>query len=195
LKQDTPTIRINDTCSSSGFIYGRNAARSGTRYDAESINQNDHGYDGTLTVSNGVAQFGDDIRRVHFELTFEKADRLRFSFRDAGKSRWEPPSFLLTDKSPFTSENDSKFSVKFNKSPFSLKITRKSDNQVLFDTNVSPLGLSNLVFKDQYLQLATRLPKNSALFGLGESIRDIKLGYTTYTMWNNDNADPENQNL
>lgn len=59
---------------------------------------------------------------------------------------------------------------------------RKSNGQILFDSRAG-----GLVFKDQYLEISTKLPQNAALYGLGENTQPqgIKLRpnepYTLYT--------------
>ncbi|CAN4121866.1 unnamed protein product [Withania somnifera] len=72
--------------------------------------------------------------------------------------------------------------------PFSFSVKRKSNGQTLFNTsseNSDPY--SNLVFKDQYLEISTKLPKDASLYGLGENTQPhgIKIypndPYTLYT--------------
>lgn len=65
---------------------------------------------------------------------------------------------------------------------------RKSNGQTLFDTNAGAGDpYSSLVFKDQYLEISTRLPGSAALYGLGENTQPggIRLRpndpYTLYT--------------
>lgn len=65
--------------------------------------------------------------------------------------------------------------------PFSFAVKRKSNGDTLFDS------FGQLVFKDQYLEISTKLPKNAPLYGLGENTQPhgIKLypndPYTLYT--------------
>jgi len=68
-------------------------------------------------------------------------------------------------------------------SPFSFKVTRKSNGEVLFDTSGSPL-----VFQSQYLGLRTSLPPNPNIYGLGEHSDSFRLNTTDYTrtLWSRD---------
>ena len=51
-------------------------------------------------------------------------------------------------------------------------------------------------FADQYLSIATSLPDNYNLYGLGEHITPyLRLQPRTYTMWNADEGTPEYPNL
>lgn len=72
--------------------------------------------------------------------------------------------------------------------PFSFSVKRKSNGQTLFDSSADDSDPYNaLVFKDQYLEISTRLPKDASLYGLGENTQPhgIKLypndPYTLYT--------------
>lgn len=72
--------------------------------------------------------------------------------------------------------------------PFSFKVIRRSTGETLFDMGSGPFdSYSDLVFKDQYLEVSTRLPANASLYGLGENTQPhgIKLypndPYTLYT--------------
>lgn len=68
-------------------------------------------------------------------------------------------------------------------SPFSFKVTRKSNGEVLFDTAGQPL-----IFESQYLGLRTSLPENPYLYGLGESTDPFPLPINNYsrTLWSRD---------
>lgn len=64
--------------------------------------------------------------------------------------------------------------LKYTIEPFSFSITRQSNNEVLFNTLPkveSEFQFNSLVFKDQYLEISTRLPTDAALYGFGEVTR------------------------
>ncbi|RWW57706.1 hypothetical protein BHE74_00035478 [Ensete ventricosum] len=127
--------------------------------------------------------------------THETQDRLRVHITDAEEQRWEVPYDLLpreqppppgakASSSPFTASEyaggDLIFS--FTSDPFTFAVRRKSNGQTLFDSSYG-----TMVFKDQYLEISTRLPKTAALYGLGENTQPggIRLRpndpYTLYT--------------
>lgn len=68
-------------------------------------------------------------------------------------------------------------------SPFSFRITRISNSEVLFDSSAAPL-----IFEDQYVRLRTSLPEDSNLYGLGEHTDSLRLNTTDYTrtLWSRD---------
>lgn len=78
--------------------------------------------------------------------------------------------------------------------PFGFAITRRSNGEVLFNSTPSTdekaiPSFNNLVFKDQYLEISTQLPKDSAIFGLGEGTHPAGLRLAkghTYTLWATD---------
>lgn len=129
---------------------------------------------------------------------------MRIHITDAEKQRWEVPYNLLpreqppalkqtigrSRKNPITvSEySGSAFTFSYTADPFGFAVKRKSDGQVLFNSSSEqsdPFG--EMVFKDQYLEISTRLPKDASLYGLGENTQPhgIKLypndPYTLYT--------------
>ena len=64
--------------------------------------------------------------------------------------------------------------LKYTIEPFSFSITRRSNNEVLFNTLPkveSEFQFNSLVFKDQYLEISTRLPTSASLYGFGEVTR------------------------
>jgi len=196
LKQSLPKISFKQDCSVSGTIYSRGSAYSDTSYDVVTVSQDSKGIRATLKLVKGVQQFGDDIKEIDLHLTYETNERIRFVLKDANKQRYEPPSFLIAEKPTNTSSADSSaFNVELKKSPFSLKISKKKDGKVILDTDATSHGISNLVFKDQYIQISNSLPSGASLYGLGENIRSVRLPYSTFTMWNSDAATPDNINL
>lgn len=78
-------------------------------------------------------------------------------------------------------------------SPFSFKVIRKSNGEILFDTSAAPL-----IFEEQYLRVRTSLPSNPNIYGLGEHTDNLRLNATDYTrtLWSRDAYGvPKGQNL
>lgn len=123
---------------------------------------------------------------------------------DAEKKRWEVPYDLLpreavpafkqtvggssnnAHKTEYGGGGELIFS--YTADPFSFSVRRKSTGDVLFDTTSEDSDpYSDLVFKDQYIEISTKLPKDASLYGLGENTqpKGIKLNpndpYTLYT--------------
>ncbi|PPE01485.1 hypothetical protein GOBAR_DD01494 [Gossypium barbadense] len=76
----------------------------------------------------------------------------------------------------------------FTAGPFSFAVKRKSNGQTLLNSSSGGSdSFGEMVFKDQYLEISTQLPKDSSLYGLGENTQPhgIKLypndPYTLYT--------------
>ncbi|KAI3840383.1 hypothetical protein MKW92_035558 [Papaver armeniacum] len=163
---------------------------------------------GHLHLNKKTNIYGPDIPHLQLFVKHETEDRLRVHITDAEKQRWEVPYDLLprekppkstlhktvagkTGEIPLLSEKSSAgselvFSYKSN--PFSFAVKRKSNGETLFDsTSENSDPFSNLVFKDQYIEISTKLPKDASLYGLGENTQPhgIKLEpndpYTIYT--------------
>lgn len=130
----------------------------------------------------------------------ETDHRLRVHITDAHKQRWEVPYNLLrreqpppvigkSRKSPVTVQeiSGSELIFSFTTDPFSFAVRRRSNGDTIFNTSSSDEAFGEMVFKDQYLEISTSLPKEASLYGLGESSRanGIKLNpnepYTLFT--------------
>uniref|UniRef100_A0A4X2L9V0 Sucrase-isomaltase n=1 Tax=Vombatus ursinus TaxID=29139 RepID=A0A4X2L9V0_VOMUR len=119
--------------------------------------------------------FGNDINNVLLTTESQTSNRLRFKITDPNNQRYEVPHQYV---SQFTqpAATDTKYKVEVTDNPFSIKVIRKSNNRVLFDTSVGPL-----VYSDQYLQISTKLP-SSYFYGIGEHIHK-RFRHDTY--WKN----------
>ncbi|XP_077017064.1 sucrase-isomaltase, intestinal isoform X1 [Tamandua tetradactyla] len=135
-----------------------------------------HGYNvegKTATTSTGLEAnlsripsptlYGNDISSVLFTVQNQTSSRLRFKLTDPSKRRFEVPHQYVKEFSG-TAASDTLYDVKITEKPFSIKIIRKSNNRVLFDTSVAPL-----VYSDQYLQISTKIPSDY-IYGFGEHI-------------------------
>lgn len=159
---------------------------------------------GLLQVKQKTNTYGPDISYLQLFVKHETQDRLRVHITDAEQERWEVPYNLLPREQPpplkkrslgrkgslFT---DSKYSgneliFSYTTDPFAFSVKRKSTGETLFDTSSdesNPYG--SLVFKDQYLEISTKLPSSAAIYGLGENTQPggIRLHpndpYTLYT--------------
>jgi alpha-glucosidase len=99
--------------------------------------------------------------------------------------------------------SQSSLQLHYDMSPFAFWVTRRSTGETLIDTRASSLpeaaGARPLVFEDQYLQLASRLPYGANIYGLGEVAatsgfrRDENA--TRQAFWAHDRAVPVDTNL
>uniref|UniRef100_F7BGM0 Sucrase-isomaltase n=1 Tax=Monodelphis domestica TaxID=13616 RepID=F7BGM0_MONDO len=119
--------------------------------------------------------FGNDIDNVLLTTESQTASRLRFKITDPSKKRYEVPHQHVQAFTGSEASN-AKYNIEVSNSPFSIKVIRKSNNRVLFDTSVGPL-----VYSDQYLQISTKLPSNY-FYGIGEHIHK-RFRHDTY--WKN----------
>uniref|UniRef100_A0A7I3ZZJ0 Maltase n=1 Tax=Physcomitrium patens TaxID=3218 RepID=A0A7I3ZZJ0_PHYPA len=130
----------------------------------------------------------------------EKSTQLQVYISDAAKPRWEVPQSMLprpTIDSKLPSPTETPLlAVTYTTKPFGFAVTRISTGDVLFNSTPPASGdleplFNPLVFKDQYIELSTQLPKSTTLFGLGESTRPdglkLKKG-KNYTLWTTDIA-------
>ncbi|XP_047314192.1 alpha-xylosidase 1-like [Impatiens glandulifera] len=160
-----------------------------------------------LQVNNKTNIYGPDIPNLQLYVKYETNERLRVHVTDADKPRWEVPYDLLPREppvplkktigrsmkktqllSPSDEYSSSELIFSYVPNPFGFAVKRKSDGQILFNSSAEKSDpYNNLVFKDQYLEISTRLPTDASLYGLGENTQPngIKLNpndpYTLYT--------------
>ncbi|KAH0513128.1 Sucrase-isomaltase, intestinal [Microtus ochrogaster] len=90
-------------------------------------------------------------------------DQTPTQITDPNNKRYEVPHQFVQDV-PGISADNALYNVQIIENPFSIKVIRKSNNRVLFDTSIGPL-----VYSNQYLQISTKLP-SEYIYGFGEHI-------------------------
>jgi alpha-glucosidase len=121
--------------------------------------------------------------------------RLHVKIQDAAQVAYTVPTsvFPTPDNSSSVSLADSTLEFVHTDSPFSFKVIRKLNGEILFDTSAALL-----IFEEQYLRVRTSLPSNPNIYGLGEHTDNMRLNTTDYTrtLWSRDSYGvPNGQNL
>ncbi|KAI4589788.1 hypothetical protein MJG53_000837 [Ovis ammon polii x Ovis aries] len=134
--------------------------------------------------------FGNDIHSVLLTTQNQTRNRVRFKITDPNNRRYEVPHQFVKEFSG-TAASDPLYNLEVIHDPFSIKISRKSNNKILFDTSIGPL-----VYSDQYLQISARLP-NEYIYGLGEHIHKRfrhDLYWKTWPIFTRDQLPGDNNN-
>lgn len=121
-------------------------------------------------------------------------ERIHVLIQDKGNSIFQVPESVFPR--PGSKRNNAKknaLKFDYTEEPFSFKISRRSNDEVLFDTSAA-----SLIYESQYMRLRTSLPEKPYLYGLGEHSDPFRLKYEDYirTMWAQDSYSiPEDSNL
>ncbi|KAF9472639.1 hypothetical protein BDN70DRAFT_844291 [Pholiota conissans] len=194
-------------------------------YNLRSVKQSNIGLTAQLSLAQTACNaFGHDAKDLTIQVTYETNTRLHVNIFDTANKQYTIPQSVVERPPAPTKSFKSTSDLVFNyeSSPFAFWITRRSQPHAapLFDTRISsfpetpipPVILDDnstalngfpLVFEDQYLQLASVLPLDTNIYGLGEVVassglrRDVGTSGpgTIQTMWARDIADPVDENL
>ncbi|XP_017358744.1 sucrase-isomaltase, intestinal [Cebus imitator] len=159
-------------------------------YNSEGISQTDLGLQATLKRIPSPTLFGNDIGSVYFTTQNQTPNRFRFKITDPNNKRYEVPHQYVKE---FTGPavSDTLYDVSVTENPFSIKVIRKSNGRILFDTSIGPL-----VYSDQYLQISTRLP-SEYMYGIGEQVHKRfrhDLYWKTWPIFTRDQLPGDNNN-
>jgi len=143
------------------------------------MTETETGYTGLLSlIGDGTSLYGADIKTLKLDVTFESESTLRLKITDSTNTRWEIPQSVIPRSSAAAKPASTAYTFSYTESPFTFEVVRKSDGVTIFKTP------QTFVFKDQYIELATVIDKNSKTFGLAESARTTQaLSQRTYTLW------------
>lgn len=163
--------------------YSRN---HGYKMESDVVNTN-AGFTATLKNLPSAPVFGNSIENILLTAEYQTSNRFHFKLTDQTKKRYEVPHEHVQ---PFSGNAPSSlnYKVEVSKEPFSIKVTRKSNNRVLFDSSIGPL-----LFSDQFLQFSTHLP-SANVYGLGEHVHQQyrhNMNWKTWPMFSRDTTPNE----
>jgi alpha-glucosidase len=169
-------------------------------YIAKDVTHTEHGFKATLQLAGTACNaYGNDIESLAFEYAVQSSNRLRVSIQPSYLGHNNYTQYILADElvplpqqsTSYDSEDvDLQFSWS-NEPSFSFKVLRKSTGDVVFDTTGSVL-----VYEDQFIEFVSKLPEEHNIFGLGEQIRNLRLGDNyNATIYAADAGDPIDGNI
>ena len=165
-------------------------------YYGSNVARNSLGLTASLSLAGLPCNvYGNDIDTLNLTVQYQSADRLAIRITPAvidasNSSYYNLPSYIVHQPTPDTDANSTSLSsdldfVWSNDPTFSFSVYRLSTGDTLFST----VG-TKLVFEDQYVEIASTLPENYNLYGLGESIHALRLGNNfTKTIYAADTGD------
>ncbi|XP_027628344.1 sucrase-isomaltase, intestinal [Tupaia chinensis] len=159
-------------------------------YNAEGLRTTNTGLEANLNRISSPTLFGNDINRVLFTTQNQTPNRFRFKITNPSNRRYEVPHQFVQE---FTgpASTDTLYNVQVTERPFGIKVIRRSNNRVLFDTSVGPL-----VYSNQYLQISAKL-SNEYIYGIGEHIHKRfrhDLNWKTWPIFTRDQLPGDNNN-
>ncbi|KAK0561739.1 hypothetical protein OC844_003052 [Tilletia horrida] len=158
-------------------------------YRATDVQTSSHGLTARLELAGPECHaFGAvDYANLTLLVNYDSANRLHVKIADADNIAPVIPEALL--KYPETApadvdESEAALRFEYVAEPFSFAVVRKSNNETLFNTT----GTGPLVFEDQYVRVASSLPQDANMYGLGEHNDGLRLPTSNYsrTLWNRD---------
>ncbi|KAK9822226.1 hypothetical protein WJX81_001471 [Elliptochloris bilobata] len=156
----------------------------------------DNGLVGELRLrGNGsLPELGPNIANLTLMVENISPYILRTKIGAAG--RWEVPRSLFNAPNLTVSGGPASYTFNYSAAPFSFAISRSGSNaEPVFNT-----AGTRLMFKEQYLEFSTVIPKSSALYGLGERTSstgiELRRDGIPLALWNRDSpAGAPDQNV
>ncbi|KAI9051774.1 hypothetical protein LZ554_004041 [Drepanopeziza brunnea f. sp. 'monogermtubi'] len=165
-------------------------------YIASDVVQTGTGMSASLKLGGTACDVhGTDVPELKLTVNYDTESRLHVKIEDAGQIAYQVPTSVFPTPNANASVSPAAATLEFSyeTSPFSFKVRRRSNGEILFDT-----GAATMIFEDQYLRLRTALPDDPNLYGLGEHTDSLRLNTTGYTrtLWSRDSyLVPSGQNL
>ncbi|GKT41651.1 alpha-glucosidase [Colletotrichum spaethianum] len=167
-------------------------------YTASNVQTTSHGFTAELDLAGSACNlYGNDVEALSLIVEYLATDRLHVQvlprYIGTDNSTW----FILPEElvpKPAADGEGSDGDLEFkwaNEPTFGFNVSRKSTGDVLFTT-----AGTKLVFEDQFFEIASPLPENYNLYGLGEVIHGFKLNNNlTRTIYAADVGDPIDGNI
>lgn len=133
-------------------------------YKLTSVDEKSEGVDGVLELIGNCNAYGPDYPKLTLTVRYETCDRVRVHIADAERKAHVVPSDVAAWPkigNCSISGDQSALKFEYTSDPFSFKITRKEDGEVIFDTTGQAL-----IFEEQYLRVKSKLAAGSNLKGL-----------------------------
>lgn len=146
-----------------------------------------NGFTATLTKSAPASPYGDDIKTLLLNVTFETAERLRVRITDPAATRYEVPIDMpIVPGTPPASASDMLYKVTTTANPFGVAITRVSSGEVVWNST-----LGGFIYSNQFIQWSSLL-SSQYIYGLGEHMAPLLLpvNWTRITLFTRDQGTP-----
>ncbi|EFQ92396.1 hypothetical protein PTT_10509 [Pyrenophora teres f. teres 0-1] len=166
-----------DATEVSKFIASRAAVDNCTGYSASNVVKTDSSLTADLTLAGAACNlYSEDIKDLKLVVEYQTNERLHVKIYDAAEQVFQVQEEVFPrPKNENAAAGNSALVFGIKENPFSFAVKRKDNDEVLFDTAVTPL-----VFEKQYVRLRTKLPDNPNIYGLGEHSDSFRFATDNY---------------
>ncbi|KAH8669727.1 putative alpha/beta-glucosidase agdC [Tricladium varicosporioides] len=154
------------------------------------------GLTAALTLAGPACNvYSTDLQSLSLIVNYDSESRLHVKIEDSAKIAYQVPTsvFATPPTNGSVPAANSALEFSYTTNPFTFKVIRKSNLELLFDSSAA-----SLIFETQYIRLRTSLPVDPNIYGLGEHTDSLRLNTTDYTrtLWSRDSYGiPAGQNL
>ncbi|KAF2193755.1 glycoside hydrolase family 31 protein [Zopfia rhizophila CBS 207.26] len=164
-------------------------------YAASNVVKTDSSITADLTLAGPACNaYSEDLKDLKLLVEYQTNERLHVKIYDAGHNVYQVQEDVLPrPKNDKALSSGAALQFDLVEKPFSFTVTRKENDEVLFDTSGT-----QLIFESQYVRLQTRLPNDPNLYGLGEHSDSFRMTTRNYqrVMYNSESPFiPRNSNL
>ncbi|XP_046659811.1 lysosomal alpha-glucosidase-like [Homalodisca vitripennis] len=160
-------------------------------YKITNVSSTDVGTVAYMKIVKNSTFYPNNVPMVKIDFVYRTEDILQVKIYDADKTRFQTPFPELPPMGP-TAANNTNYVVEIDTEKTGFKILRKSNNQIIFDTQ----DFGGFIFSDQLLEISARLPSHH-IYGLGQQRNDFKLdmNWKKITLFNHDQHPKTGTNL
>ncbi|KAF2868731.1 glycosyl hydrolases family 31-domain-containing protein [Massariosphaeria phaeospora] len=167
-------------------------------YKASQVQEDERGVTAVLMLAGKPCNvYGNDIEVLDLKVEYQASNRLAININPANLDSSNASYYVVPEDLIPRPKSDSAYEgsdLKFdwhNEPSFWFKVTRRSNGDIIFTTENT-----HLVYEDQFIEFASRLPTDYNLSGLGERIHGLRLNNNfTATIYAADVGDPIDRNL
>ncbi|KAJ3284278.1 hypothetical protein HK104_010022 [Borealophlyctis nickersoniae] len=147
-------------------------------YSVNNVRKTDRGLTAKLSmIGTPCNVYGKDRTELDLVVEYQARDRLSVHIRDSVQENYFVPPSIVRRPTFESMSGPSNLNFSYTVSPFTFKVTRVEDGEVIFDTT-----RFRFVYEDSYISVTSEVPKNAVVYGGSEVVGPLRRDARNTTM-------------